>query len=78
MAIEKRYVGRTHYYALICDHCGEEAGEFDTFQDAVDGKKDTGYRSINEKGQWSDYCPDCLDLFNYKSGTSATEDFRDV
>jgi len=47
-------------YILICDICGEDSEEcFDTFQDAVDGKKDLGWLSEKRSKGWIDICPDC-------------------
>jgi hypothetical protein len=47
-------------YYLICDICGEEADEaFDDFYDAVQYKKDNGWKSQKRNGQWEDVCPDC-------------------
>jgi hypothetical protein len=54
---------RTDGYALICDHCGDDADDlFDAFQDAVDYKKDenNGWRTIKDKnGDWCELCPAC-------------------
>lgn len=47
---------------LECDICGEEAdGDFDTFHEAVDWKKDktNGWTSKKIEGNWHDLCPDC-------------------
>ena len=47
-------------YSLTCDICGEEAGEqFDAFYEAVDFKKDNGWKSQKVRGEWQDVCPDC-------------------
>lgn len=55
--IEKQY---TTFY-LICDMCDKSADEeFDCFEDAVDYKKDNGWKSRMIKGEWHDVCPDCL------------------
>lgn len=52
------------FYLLECDICGTDAPEvFDSFQDAVDYKKDpeNGWKSVKVKGEWQDKCPDCQD-----------------
>jgi len=49
-------------YTLICDICGLGVDEeFDIFQDAVDAKKDMGWKSKRTDGEWMDLCPDCID-----------------
>ena len=47
-------------YTLICDICGEEHYEaFFDFYDAVEVKKDIGWRSMKIGGEWSDVCDKC-------------------
>lgn len=47
-------------YTLTCDICGEDASEnFDDFYDAVQYKKDNGWKSQKRNGQWEDVCPEC-------------------
>ncbi len=47
-------------YSLSCDVCGEEAPEiFDDFYDAVEYKKQYGWKSQKRKGEWEDICPEC-------------------
>lgn len=76
MAIEKRFMGNLKYHTLVCDHCGDEAGHFDDFYEAVDRKKEFGYRSMRIDGEWNDICPNCAELMQYKAGTAtAAEDF---
>ena len=55
--IEKLYGG----YVLYCDYCGEDAdGTFhETFQDAVEVKKELKWKGIKEKDGWKDACPKC-------------------
>jgi hypothetical protein len=48
-------------FVLSCDNCGDME-VFDTFQDAVDYKKDrdNGWRTIKDKNNdWCDLCPAC-------------------
>ncbi len=48
-------------FILYCDVCGEEAEEeFYEFDEAVEYKKDNGWRSRKIKGEWADICPECL------------------
>lgn len=76
MAIKPRYEGRYKYFSLICDRCGSEAGHFDDFNEAVDEKKNYGFRSVNTSGVWEDVCEECQDMEQYKRGTAtAAEDF---
>lgn len=43
-----------------CDICGNELPPEDTFQDAVDAKKEAGWKSRKANGEWEDVCDDCL------------------
>ena len=54
--IETRY-GRG--VVLVCDVCGHEIKYFDTFQEAVDYKKENGWKSVRDGNEWQDVCPDC-------------------
>ncbi len=48
------------FYALTCDICGEEASEdFFEFYDAVEHKKQNGWKCQKRKGEWEDVCPEC-------------------
>ena len=50
-------------YNLTCDICGMvEAEPFDYFSDAVDFKKENGWKSQKRYGEWEDVCPDCQKL----------------
>jgi len=54
--IEEAY---SRYY-LVCDVCGKEADEiFYDFYDAVDYKRENGWKSQKHKGEWEDVCPEC-------------------
>ena len=45
---------------LFCDICGELANEvFDRFFDAVNYKKNNGWKSQKHRGEWEDVCPEC-------------------
>ena len=47
-------------FDLSCDICGDVAPEsFDEFYDAVDYKKESGWKSRRIKGEWHDVCPEC-------------------
>lgn len=75
MAIEKRWRGREKYFTLVCDCCGDEAGEFDEFQDAVDEKRDYGFHSVNDGGEWFDLCEECWNEVENKQHPTAADDF---
>lgn len=56
--IEKQY-GR---YVGACDACGVELGaEYDDFQDAVDGMKANGWKTVKVGEDWANYCPECAE-----------------
>ena len=56
MSIQKQY----REYVLICDICQNEVdGTFVNFIEAVDYKKENGWKSKKEGGGWIDICPDC-------------------
>lgn len=45
-----------------CDICGEALEAEFEFQDAVDAKKDAGWKSQKLRdGSWQDLCPECQD-----------------
>lgn len=47
-------------FFLVCDVCEETRGQScDTWQDAVDSKKEQHWISRNVDGEWQDICPDC-------------------
>ena len=47
-------------YTSTCDMCGAELPEEFSFEDAVDSKKQNGWRSVRDTGgDWWDLCPDC-------------------
>lgn len=47
-------------FRLICDVCGGWDGRvFRDFYDAVDHKKDNGWKSQRNGSGWQDVCPDC-------------------
>ena len=58
MSIEK--IDR-NMYELTCNHCEETVDEsFDSFQDAVQYKKDNEWKSVKDKDDaWQDLCPSC-------------------
>lgn len=48
------------FFHLTCDVCQQEAGEaFFEFDEAVQHKKDNGWRSQRRNGEWEDVCPEC-------------------
>ena len=47
-------------YTPTCDMCSAELPEEFSFEDAVDSKKQNGWRSVRDTGgDWCDLCPDC-------------------
>ena len=47
-------------YFLACDNCGKEYEvPFDDFHEAVEAKKEDGWKSKKINGEWEDWCPDC-------------------
>jgi hypothetical protein len=50
-------------YVLTCDECGTGAdNDFDTWDEAVDFKKDrdNGWKAVRDfNGGWHDLCPSC-------------------
>ena len=48
----------TKGYWLTCDNCGEDF-DLETFDDAVDYKKENGWLSEKYNGEWQDICPEC-------------------
>lgn len=47
-------------YILSCDICGEEANEtFFDFYDAVQFKRENGWKSQKYNNEWEDVCPKC-------------------
>jgi rRNA maturation protein Nop10 len=54
--------GSCGIYTLQCDICGAEANDdFFDFHDAVQHKKDEGWKSRKGKHGWEDVCPECQD-----------------
>ena len=49
-------------YTLTCDICGDEYPEtFFDFYDAVEAKKENGWKSRKTDGEWVDVCDACLE-----------------
>ena len=49
-------------YTLTCDICGDEYPEtFCDFYDAVEAKKENGWKSRKTDGEWVDVCDACLE-----------------
>lgn len=55
-------IDKTHgVYELECDVCGESPDEtFDDFEDAVNFKREQGWKSRKIDGEWCDLCPGCV------------------
>ena len=48
-------------YVLICDICYDEQEYFDSFDEAVEGKKELGWKSKKTINGWHDICPKCIE-----------------
>lgn len=59
--IDTIYEGNETYYVPVCDRCGNTLEPEEEFSDAVQAKKDAGWRSFNVDGQWKNVCTDCLE-----------------
>ena len=56
-------------FILTCDICAEEVvDDFDDFQDAVDYKKENGWKSQRRNGEWEDICPICRESERRRPG----------
>ena len=53
-------VRKDYMYHLCCDICHEPIGEFDTFDEAIDGKEELEVVSRRINGEWCDICNQCL------------------
>ena len=56
MSIEQRGEWK---YVLVCDECGREVKYFNTFDEAVEYKRENGWKSKKDDGEWITICPDC-------------------
>ena len=49
-------------YKIVCDICETTScADYETFDEAVEGKKDNGYQSKKYSDGWKDICSDCRD-----------------
>lgn len=64
MAIEKEY----ELYIPVCDGCLKTLPKYQTFQDALDGCKEAGWRNVKINGVWQNRCPNCQTAVRHKSG----------
>jgi Fe2+ or Zn2+ uptake regulation protein len=46
-------------YDLICDICGHLEYGHEDFDEAVECKKENGWKSEKYRGEWEDVCPEC-------------------
>lgn len=50
-------------FTLTCDICGERIIDtFYEFNDAVNYKKENGWKSQRRGGEWEDVCPECQEV----------------
>lgn len=89
MSIRKKRGSFGEEFAPVCDGCGavlrsEQAvwdhiddmfdDPFYDFDDAVDAKREAGWKSRNIGGEWFDFCPVCLERMR----STAANDFRGI
>lgn len=49
-------------FNLVCDNCSKvNDEEFSSFHDAVDAKKELGWKSQKVNGEWEDWCDECCE-----------------
>ena len=46
-------------YRLICDNCDEIIETYDSWDEAVEGKKEQQVKSSKIDGKWIDVCYEC-------------------
>lgn len=48
-------------FTIKCDICGDVIymEKTDDFNDAIDRKKESGWKSTRYQGEWQDVCPKC-------------------
>lgn len=46
-------------FKLVCDCCGKESIEFETFDEAVENKEKAGFKSVKVNGKWEHHCSEC-------------------
>lgn len=65
-------------YTLTCDNCGDDHPDiFTDFEEAVEAKRDDGWKSRMVNGVWEDWCPECVKLERHEQSRKSTayEDF---
>jgi len=60
MSIIKQY-GK---YVAVCDICEQELPGEDDFDDAVEEKKQAGWKTRKDGDEWVDICCDCQEDFD--------------
>lgn len=45
----------------VCDGCGVELPGCDGFDEARAAMKEAGWKTAKVRGEWVNYCPECLD-----------------
>lgn len=46
-------------FEMICETCGYSVSGFDSFNEAVEYKKENDWRSLKTSDGWEDVCSDC-------------------
>lgn len=54
-------IEKNREFFLVCDMCGQEVGGFDSFDGAVNYKRDSDWESQLFKHGWEDICEECLE-----------------
>lgn len=50
-------------YFRICDNCGKHSPMADSYNEAIDMAKDSGWIRRYNDDKWEDYCPECKQMF---------------
>ena len=73
MSIQKEY----GYEILTCDICIEPVEHaFDTWDEAIDYKKEHGWKAKKDDNEWIDVCPDCQKIPGGKINTKKIKEIN--
>ena len=48
------------FWSLQCDYCSNSIEDLESFNEAVDYKKENGWASVKDGDYWIDKCPNCV------------------
>ena len=75
MSIQKEY----GYEILTCDICIEpKEHAFDTWDEAIDYKKEKGWKAKKNDNEWLDICPDCQKIKEGKKSKIDTKNVKEI